>query len=133
MTIYPRHLLLLLLLLTCASIVGAQEVPTQHNLMPVPASIKLDTERLPVDSSFKVAIRGHSDARLQSGIARFIERLEGRTVLSFTSGLAPDDQATTLIVHCDGPGKDIPALGEDESYRLDITYRQAILRAPTVV
>jgi hexosaminidase len=127
-----RHLLLLVLLIY-APIVGAQELTLKHNLMPVPASVKLDTERLPVDSSFKVAIRGHSDARLQSGIARFIKRLEGRTVLTFTPGLALDDQTTTLIVHCDGPGKDIPALGENESYHLDITYRQAILRAPTVV
>ena len=126
--------ILLVLLLTFASVVSAQqEVTPKHNLMPVPASVKLDTERLAVDSSFKVAVRGHSDARLQSAIARFIKRLEGRTVFSFTPGLAPDDQAATLIVHCDGPGKDIPILGENESYHLDITSRQAMLRAPTVV
>jgi hexosaminidase len=125
--------IVLVFLLTCAPIGSAQEVIPKHNLMPVPASIKLDTERLAVDGSFKVAIRGHSDARLRSGIARFIKRLEGRTVLSFSPGLAPDDQTTTLIVHCDGPGKDIPALAEDESYRLDITSQQALLRAPTVV
>jgi hexosaminidase len=101
--------------------------------MPVPAVVQFHAERLGIDSSFQVAIRGHSDARLQSGIARFIKRLEGRTVLSFPSGLATDDQTTPLIVQCDGPGKDIPALGENESYRLDITSRQAILSAPTVV
>ncbi len=105
----------------------------QHNLMPVPASVQLNTERLPVDANFKVGIRGHSDARLESGIARFMKRLEGRTVLSLAPGLALDDQATTLIVHCEGPGKDIPALGENESYRIDITSRQAVLRAPTVI
>lgn len=127
-----RHLFLIIPLI-CASVASAQEVTIKHNLMPVPASVKLDTERLPVDSSFKVAIRGHSDARLQSGIARFIKRLEGRTVLSFAPGLAPDDQTATLIVHCDGPGKDIPALGDNESYHLDITSRQALLRATTVV
>jgi hexosaminidase len=101
--------------------------------MPAPASMQFNTERLAVDSSFKVAIRGYSDARLQSGIARFMKRLEGRTVLSLSPGLALDDQTTTLIVHCGGPGKDIPSASENESYRIDITSRQALLSAPTVV
>jgi hexosaminidase len=101
--------------------------------MPVPASVTFDNERLSVDESFKVAIRGHSDARLQAAIARFVKRLEGRTVLSLAPGLALDDQMATLIVHCEGPGKDIPAVDENESYRIDITYRQAVLSAPTVV
>jgi len=54
-------------------------------------------------------------------------------VLSFTPGMAPDDQATTLVIHCEGPGKDTPAVGENESYNIDITRRQALLKAPTVV
>ena len=129
-----RYLPLTLILLICAALTAAQEpAPRQHNLMPVPASITFANERLAIDNSFKVAIRGHSDARLQSAIARFVKRLEGRTVLSFTPGLALDDQTTTLVVQCDGPGKEIPAVGEDESYHLDITSRQAMLKAPTVV
>ena len=127
-----RHILLISLL-ACASTVSAQEAAPKHNLMPVPASVQFHPERLAIDGSFKVAIRGHSDARLQSGIARFIRRLEGRTVLSLPPGLAPEDQTTPLIVQCDGPGKDTPALGENESYRIDITSRQALLSAPTVV
>lgn len=129
--------LLLIVLLICAPVVSAQESgaakPYQHNLMPVPASVQFNTERLAVDSSFKVAIRGHSDARIQSAIARFVKRLEGRTVMSLAPGLALDDQTATLIVHCEGPGKEVPALGENESYRIDITSRQAVLSAPTVV
>ncbi len=113
--------------------INAQEPMPEHNLMPTPASIVFHNERLPIDASFKVGIRGHSDARLQSAIARFVKRLEGRTVLSFTPGIAPDDQMTALIVHCEGPGKEVPAVDENESYRLDVTYRQAILSAPTVV
>ncbi len=127
-----RHLILALLL-TCAAVAKAPDSTPKHDLMPVPASVQLNTERLAVDANFKVAVRGHSDARLEAGIARFIKRLEGRIVLSLAPGLALDDQATTLIVHCDGPGKDIPALGENESYQIDITSRQAVLRAPTVI
>ena len=124
---------LLLVLLICTLPVHAQQQPPKHNFMPVPAAVNFHPERLVVDSSFKAATRGHTDARLQAGIARFIKRLEGRTVLSFTPGMAPDDQTTTLVIHCDGPGKETPALGENESYNIDITSRQALLKAPTVV
>jgi hexosaminidase len=117
----------------CASFAVAQQPTPQHNLMPVPASFTFNNDRLAIDQSFKVATRGHSDARLEAAIARFVKRLEGRTVLSFTPGLAADDQMTTLIVACDGPGQDIPSVSENESYRLDITDRQALLSAPTVV
>src|SRR3954464_12220182 len=94
------YLLPTLLLLICGSVAVAQQrVPQQHNLMPVPVSVVFDDERLPVDESFKVATRGHSDARLQAAIARFVKRLEGRTVLSFAPGIALDDQMATLIVN----------------------------------
>lgn len=126
----------LLLIVTCAIVVTAQEPQAPErklNLMPVPGSVKLQNERLAVDANFKVATRGHSDARLQAGIWRFIKRLEGRTVLTLASTLAADDQMTPLIIHCQGAGKNVPSVSEDESYRIDITRRQAILSAPTVV
>ena len=120
--------------LICAITATAQEAPTPKlNLMPMPASVKFQPERLRVDSGFKVATRGHSDARLLSGISRFMKRLEGRTVLTFAPGIAPDDQMTSLIINCQGPGKNIPGVDENESYRIDITRRQALLAAPTVV
>src|SRR5215510_13492701 len=99
------------LVLMCVVIANAQEAP-KHNLMPVLASIKFQQERLAVDANFRVATRGHSDARLQAGIFRFMKRLEGRTVLTFAPGLAPDDQTTPLIIHCDGPGQNIPSVSE---------------------
>ena len=119
----------------CSVIVAAQEpAPTPKlNLMPVPASIKFHRDRLAVDANFKVATRGHSDARLQAGIFRFMKRLEGRTVVTLAPGFAPDDQMTQLIVQTQGPGQNIPSVSEDESYRIDITSRQALLSAPTVV
>ena len=129
-----KHLLIVVVL-TCASLASAQQAaPTPPiNLMPIPASVQFHSERLTVNDSFKVATRGHSDDRLKAAIARFVKRLEGRTVLTLAPGLATDDQMTQLIIHCDGPGKNIPSVSENESYRLDITSRQAILKAPTVV
>src|SRR5687767_4383468 len=138
-----RNSLVSRVMLTCVAMCMAgvtaanaqQAAPTpQINLMPVPASVKFHPgDRLAVDASFKVAIRGHSDDRLKSAIARFMKRLEGRTVFTLAPRLATDDQMTQLIVHADGPGNNIPSLRENESYRIDITRRQAILSAPTVV
>lgn len=129
-----KKYLVLVVVLTCASLVHAQEAAPKFNLMPVPASLKFHPgERLNIDASFKVATRGHSDDRLKAAIARFVKRLEGRTVFSLAPGLAVDDQLTQLIVHTDGAGKPVPGLGENESYTIDITDRQAILKAPTVV
>lgn len=125
----------LFVVMVSAVIVNAQngaEAP-KLKLMPVPASVKFHQERLGVDSNFKVATRGHSDARLQAGIFRFMKRLEGRTVLTLAPGFALDDQMTQLIIHTQGPGRSVPAVSEDESYRIDITSRQALLSAPTVV
>src|SRR6185436_14341009 len=127
----------LLLTITCAITISAQQpspTPTPKlNLMPVPASVTFHRERLAVDGNFRVATRGYSDARLQAAIWRFMKRLEGRTVLTLSPTLAVDDQTTTLIINTQAAGKTIPGLGEDESYRIDITNRQAILSAPTVV
>ncbi|HJT26228.1 MAG TPA: family 20 glycosylhydrolase [Pyrinomonadaceae bacterium] len=125
-----KRYLPIFLIITCAVVTSAQQKP---NLMPVPASITFHNERLAVDSNFRIATRGHSDARLEAAIWRFMKRLEGRTVLTLSPTLAPDDQTTPLIVQTAGPGKNIPGLGEDESYRIDITRRQAILSAPTVI
>src|ERR1044072_2899229 len=126
----------ILLTWTCAIVVAAQEQPAPErklNLMPVPASVKLQNERLAVAANFNGAARGPADARLEAGICRFMKRLEGRAVLTLAPTLAPDDQMTALIVNCQGPGKNLPPVSEDESYRIDITRRQEILSAPTVV
>src|SRR5215207_6164641 len=106
-----------LLMILIAAVATAQEASAPKlNLMPVPASVKFHQgERLAVDGSFRVATRGHSDARLLAGISRFMRRLEGRTVLTLARDLAIDDQATPLIIHCEGPGKDVPSVREDES------------------
>jgi hexosaminidase len=127
-----RHLVPFIFL-TCVLTVSAQEGP-KLNLMPVPASVKFQpSERLNVDASFKIATRGHSDDRLKAAIARFVKRLEGRTVFSFTPGLSPDDQMTQLVIQTNGAGKALPGLGENESYSIDVTDRQVMLKAPTVV
>jgi len=128
----------LVLLLACVFSASAQVAPQQpaaarHHLMPVPASVQFGPGRLALTKSFTVAATGHTDERLRAGIDRVMRRLEGRTVLEFARGLAPDAGAATLVIECAGPGRAVPSVEEDESYALDVTDRQARLRAPTVV
>ena len=107
--------------------------PAQLNLMPVPASLQIQTGRLPITSSFNVAVKNHTDDRLRAGIARMLTRLAGRTVLTLPADLATSDAAATLVIQCERAGETIPSLGENESYSLEINDNQARLVAPTVV
>src|SRR5437016_12682647 len=108
-------------------------MPAQLNLMPVPASVQIQTGRLPIHSSFNVAVKNYADDRLRAGIARMLTRLAGRTVLTLPADLATDEGAATLVVQCEGAGEIIPSLSENESYTLEINDKQARLAAPTVV
>lgn len=101
--------------------------------MPVPASIRMQAGRLPITADFRVGTKGFTDDRLRSGIKRMTARLAGRTVLSLPYDLAASESAATLLVECQRAGDVIPSTGEDESYRLEITGKQARLLAPTVV
>ncbi|HKO61977.1 MAG TPA: family 20 glycosylhydrolase [Pyrinomonadaceae bacterium] len=108
-------------------------VPPRLDLMPVPASVQLETGRLPITANFTVATKGHADDRLRSALLRMTKRLAGRTVLTLPLELVTDENAATLVVQCSGPGATIPSLREDESYSLTISDKQARLVAPTVV
>src|SRR2546428_9885 len=112
---------------------AAQGPATTHNLMPVPASLRFNSGRLAITSSFTIAAPGHSDARLLAAIDRMARRLEARAGLTFARGLASDATAATLVIQCQSAGKAIPAVDEDESYSLEVSNSQAVMNAPTVV
>ena len=107
--------------------------PGQLSLMPMPASLQLQPGRLPITSSFTVAIESFADDRLRAAIARMLRRLEGRTVLTFPTDLSTNEAAATLVIKCERAGETVPSLNEDESYSLEINDKQALLAAPTVV
>ncbi len=134
-----RNYLPLILSLFCATCTYAQTdaattpAATQHNLMPVPLSARFNPGKLPIGKSFTVAVRGRVDPRLQAGIDRAVRRIEARTVIELARGLATDTATATLVVESSGPGKVVPSVDEDESYSLEVSATQAILKAPTTV
>ncbi|HEX8351567.1 MAG TPA: family 20 glycosylhydrolase [Pyrinomonadaceae bacterium] len=137
-----RALVCCLFLLTLAPRFPAQEarpaaaaaIPSaRHGLMPTPSSVRLLGARLKVEPSFSVAVQGHSDARLLAGLDRAVRRLERRTGLEFARGLAEIPAAANLVIQCRGAGPATPELGQDESYALEVSERQAFVNAATVV
>lgn len=129
-----RSAALLILLFSGALVVRAQtQQAPEHNLMPVPATVRFDQGRMPITKSFAVAVKNQTDERLRAYIDRITRRLEGRTVLELPRGLAPDASTAALVVECRAAGRPVPALGEDESYTLTVSDKQAVLAAPTTV
>ncbi len=105
----------------------------RRNLMPVPANIVWKTGKLPVSKTFVVALKGQTDERLKSYVFRVMRRLEGRTVLELPREFSADAANAQLLIETQSTGNPIPRLGDDESYNLEITDRQAKITAPTTV
>ena len=104
-------------------------------LMPLPAHVAETpgAARLVIDPSFSVAITGQSDARMQSAVDRFLNHLRRRTgMLPLDMTVVKGEQAS-LVIHTDHASKEIPELGEDESYTLEIISAGAKLNAPTTL
>jgi hexosaminidase len=105
------------------------------SLMPWPASVKTfpASGSLVIDASFSVGLEQHADARLRKTAAIFLEDLRrhtGMLPLDFEVSAAEKSQ---LSIHADRPSKNVLALGEDESYRLEVTPSGAKLSAPTTL
>jgi len=138
--IFTRISLICLLLLSAVWTISAQEKDSsalqtaRRNLMPLPASVSWKDGRLPVTKSFAVAVKGQTDERLKSYVFRAMRRMEGRTVLEFSRDLSNDAAANVqLLIETQSTGNAIPKLGNDESYNLEITEKQAKINAPTTV
>jgi hexosaminidase len=130
---YFVQAILVILMLGSVLMPSSAAEPQQLNLMPMPASVQMQTGQLVIDPSFSVGISGHSDAQLQRAIERFLDDLRRQT------GMPPLDMKVTkaaqakLVVHCEHESKAVQELGEDESYSLEIGAAGAKLDAVTTL
>ncbi len=115
--------------LLCAARAGAQGQP-QLNLMPVPSNVQSGNGSLRIDSSFSVALAGHTDARLEHAVPRFLRQLSLQTGIPLAAK-TPASAKPTLEIHTDHGSKEVQELGEDESYVLKVTPDGASLTAAT--
>ena len=111
---------------------NSELVAARRNLMPVPASIAWRDGRLPITKSFSVAFSGQTDERLKNYVFRVLRRLEGRTVLEIPREPAAASSAA-LLIETSSTGNAIPRLGDDESYKLEVTPIQVKLASQTTV
>jgi hexosaminidase len=100
--------------------------PTFAALMPLPQTVMPGAGALRIDASFAVESRGYSDARLDRAIKRLVERLSRQTGIAIRGG------KTALTIECRSAGPRYPSLGENESYRLDVSPEGARIIAATV-
>jgi hexosaminidase len=100
------------------------------NLMPVPASVQVGSGNLKIEAAFAVALTGHTDARLNGAVQRFVERLAKQTGLLMATRPLNGTKAT-LVVRVDHDSKPVQELGEDESYILEVAPNGASITAPT--
>ncbi|HTS70144.1 MAG TPA: family 20 glycosylhydrolase [Terriglobia bacterium] len=120
---------LIVALAWCCASVQAQTL----NLMPQPVKAEIGSGRLVIDGSFRVALDGYMEPRLEAVAARLTRRLSLQTGIPMPAGLEANPGKAALVLHCDHAGEAVQSVREDESYQLDVTAQQARLTAPTPV
>lgn len=109
--------------------------------MPAPEFVEFQSGRVPVREAFGVRVTGAGDQRLERAIRRFLRRWQMRTGLTFVGRIdnaggrsaARAFEGGMLTICCEHCGPALPALGQDESYALDITAKGLTLHAAEVV
>jgi hexosaminidase len=107
--------------------VGAQSAAPLP-LMPLPAHLTQGEGQFLIDGTLSIGLEGPTDARLLSARQRFFATLSRETGILFTS--ATQASKPSFIVKTGASGKPVQELGEDESYRLEITANHVELTAP---
>ncbi len=110
------------------TVLGKAEDNKILSLMPVPASVQLGTGEFLIDSAFKISLHGQGGSVVERAADRFLRNLSQRTGIPLRR--ISDDSAPTFIVTCAAAGSNVQSLGEDESYRLQVTATEVHLDAP---
>ena len=112
--------------------IEAQAQPSM-SLMPQPAHVQLGNGQLLIGPTFSVAITGQKEPRLQRAVELFLTQLGQQIGMPPIDMLMTNSTGATLVIQCAAGTKSVQELGEDESYRLEITNSGAKLSAPTTL
>ena len=101
------------------TLASAQSTAAQNNLplMPMPASIQPGSGEFLVDKTFSIVLTGYTDARLERASQRFLQTLSRQTGIPFL----PAKGQASFVIKCAAADSKQLTLGEDESYRLQVT------------
>lgn len=124
----------ILAVMFCLAFISVVEAQAQSlNLMPLPAKVQMGSGQLVVDPNFSVSIAGHHEARLDRAVELFLVQLRRQTGMPPIDMKVTDSATATLVVQAAAGTKAVQELGEDESYRLEISSSGARLTAPTTL
>jgi hexosaminidase len=102
----------------------------QINLMPIPYQYELTGGKFRIDKSFTVSVDGKEGERIFNAAKRMLYRLQGRTGLFLTNPFViTKDESSLMKIETKRIGK--VKLGEDESYKLEVTKSGILLSAET--
>ncbi len=125
-----RTILAVMFCLMFTLLVEAQQ---SLNLMPLPAKLQTGSGQLLIDRNFSVSIAGHHEARLDPAVELFLGHLRQQTGMPPIDMKVADSPSATLVIQAADGTKLVQELGEDESYKLDISDSGAKLNAPTTL
>ena len=114
------------------STLAMAQMPSSLNLMPMPATLQTGSGQLVVDQSFTAVAVGPKDSRLDGAVVRFLDVLSRQTGMVL-NGQPANASNATLLIRTANAARKIQALGEDESYTLEITSSRATLTAPNAL
>jgi hexosaminidase len=103
------------------------------NLVPMPAKVRMGSGQLLIGPTFSVSIVGRHEPRLDRVVEIFLGQLGRQIGMPPIDMQVADSTNATLLIQAAGGTKDVQELGEDESYRLEISTSGARLNAPTTL
>lgn len=112
--------------LTFACFVGAQEINAPL-LMPMPAHVTPGNGNFPIQQIPAIEFRGVAEVRVKRAAERFLANLARRTNIPLPGA---GQGTANFVITCNSEGEKVQILGEDESYRLEVTSTQVHLDAP---
>ncbi len=99
--------------------------------MPMPSHLERRDGSLAIDGGFHVAVCGMRNAALDKAVSRFAAQLASQTGLFLPLATAGADCSRATLTIDTQRVVTLPALGDDESYTLDVTPDAAHLSAPS--
>lgn len=119
-----------LLSVACSLIIGAAPLgaQTQLPILPLPEHVTPGNGSLVIDQGLKISFEGFTEPRLDKARDRFLMQLSRETgILHWPETTAAQPRFVIQTGHASDP---VERLGEDESYHLEVTPEQVMLRAP---
>ena len=105
------------------------QIPSELNVMPLPAHVQVTGGVLKIEEGFTLSFSGYREARLDRAAQRFETQMARQTGIPFRAVVAKDPSKATLLITTDHESKAVQELGEDESYSLEVTPAGAKLHA----